>query len=309
MKEATTMKRLICATLVLLSLLPHAATSVHAQSGSPMITSAVVDYGNRTLTINGTNFGASPAIKLGNVTLAVQAATATRIVAAFPATSPPADFTPGTYFLSVTFGNNRVAVFTVALGAVGPAGPSGLQGPAGATGPQGPAGPQGPPGPGGPLVLDATDRVVGNLLVNTGIPLFPGNAALMSAGGATFFVLVDANGFQSDDLTLFYVQPNCMGIPYVGRRNIDRSALLQAAEVAEVGGQVVAWLPEPSLGQVVKVTGGTTVWSKSFNQMLPDRECHEVSFTFSSPSDMTVLTLTPVRAIPLNGFLAPFRVR
>jgi hypothetical protein len=289
------MKRLICTTLVLLSLLTHAAPSAHAQSGSPMITSAVVDYGNRTLSINGTNFGASPAIRLGNVTLAVQAATATRIVAAFPAASPPADFTPGTYVLSVTFGNNRTVVFTVALGAVGPAGP------------------QGPPGPsgqgGGPLVLDATERVVGNLLVNTGISLFPGNAALMSAGGATFFVLVDANGFQTDDLTLFYVQPNCTGIPYVGRRNIDRSALLQAAEVAEVGEQVVAWLPEPSLGQVVKVPGGTTVWSKSFNQMLPDRECHEVSFTFSSPSDMTVLTLTPVRAIPLNGFLAPFRVR
>jgi hypothetical protein len=172
---------------------------------------------------------------------------------------------------------------------------------------QGPAGPQGPPGSPGPdgeggglIVLDANERVVGHFLVNSGIPLFPGNAALVNAGGATFVVLVTASGFESDDLTLFYLQPNCIGTPYVGRRNIDRNALLQGAEVAQVGEQLVAWFPDSSLGPVVKPTEVTALWSKSFNQTTPDVTCHESGFNG---------VLTPVRPIPMDGFLAPFRLR
>jgi hypothetical protein len=127
----------------------------------PIINSAVVDYGNKTITISGANFGLGPVITLGGVTLAVQTATSTQLVANFPAASPPSGFTPGTYFLKVKFNSDDPAFFVVALGAVGPAGPSGPQGPPGAPGQQGPAGapgvqgPAGPPGPSGMAPGDA----------------------------------------------------------------------------------------------------------------------------------------------------------
>lgn len=135
------------------------------QSGSfPIINSAVVDYGSNTITITGTNFGSGPVVTLGGVALTVQQTSSTQIAATFPSASPPSGFTPGTYFLNVTFDPQGFAIFFVALGAVGPAGPSGTQGPpglpgapgpagpagaTGATGPQGPAGPAGPQGPSG----------------------------------------------------------------------------------------------------------------------------------------------------------------
>jgi len=124
----------------------------------PVISSAAVNYGNNTLTLAGTGFGSSPTIKLGSVTLTAETATATQIVAAFPSTSPPGSFIPGTYFLDVSFSNHLISVFAVAMGAAGPQGPVGAQGfpgAPGATGPQGPAGPvgaqgfQGAPGPQG----------------------------------------------------------------------------------------------------------------------------------------------------------------
>lgn len=143
-------------TFLILSLLFLGAAAAQAQSGSPVVMSGVIDYGNKTITISGANFGSSPTIKLGGVTLTAQTTTPTKVVASFPAASPPSHFTPGTYFLSIIFSNGRIAVFAVAMGAVGPVGPQGLagpQGPAGATGSQGtqgPVGPEGPQGPAGP---------------------------------------------------------------------------------------------------------------------------------------------------------------
>jgi hypothetical protein len=149
------MKRFICPTFVILGLIIQSAWFAHAQSDYPIVSRAVVNYGSKTLTISGTNFGSNPIIKLSGLTLTRQSATTTQIVAAFPTSSAPADITPGTYFLSVIFSNNKVAVFAVALGTVGPAGapgppgPKGDKGDNGSPGPQGPTGPQGPEGPRG----------------------------------------------------------------------------------------------------------------------------------------------------------------
>ena len=61
MKGEITMKRLICTAFMMMSLLLQAAAPAQAQSGYPIITSTVVNCENKTLTITGTNFGASPA--------------------------------------------------------------------------------------------------------------------------------------------------------------------------------------------------------------------------------------------------------
>jgi hypothetical protein len=131
------------------------ALSVSTARAVPVINNTNVDYTNNLLTINGTGFGAFPKATLNNLVLSTQSATATRIVAAFPASAPASSVTPGSYLLTVTFGNALPTIFEVTMGAVGPRGPMGLQGPMGFMGPQGPAGiqgsigPQGEPGPPG----------------------------------------------------------------------------------------------------------------------------------------------------------------
>ncbi|MGH9760985.1 MAG: hypothetical protein ACREAC_09085, partial [Blastocatellia bacterium] len=103
--------------------------------------------------IYGNNFeAAKPAVKLADQTLKVISFSGTLITAALPP-----DIAPGTYSLSVSFGNgiHDNAVFEVTIGALGPQGPAGPQGtqgpvgPTGASGQQGPQGPTGPPGPKG----------------------------------------------------------------------------------------------------------------------------------------------------------------
>lgn len=126
-------------------------------AGLPLVISATVDYTHSTLTINGQNFGSSPAVTLDALAFSTQSSASSQIVANFPSGKAPSSFTPGTYFLTVTFKNQLPAIFGVdigANGAVGPAGPPGAQGlpgVAGAPGPAGPAGPQGIVGPMGPV--------------------------------------------------------------------------------------------------------------------------------------------------------------
>jgi hypothetical protein len=129
--------------LVVVSVTLLAVSPASAQSGFPLISSAVVDYGHNTLTVSGTNFRLSPKVTLGTVTLTVQSATTTKIVATFPSTGLPSSFVPGTYFLQIVFNGGTLSIFTVDLGANGPVGPMGLQGPIGLTGPQGAQGPIG----------------------------------------------------------------------------------------------------------------------------------------------------------------------
>ena len=96
---------------------------------SPSIASAIVDYAHSTLTVSGSNFGLHPKVRLGNVTLTVQSATRTEIVAAFPSASPLSSIVPGTYVLNIAFPKGSRAGFPLGLGATGPAGPQGPQGP------------------------------------------------------------------------------------------------------------------------------------------------------------------------------------
>jgi hypothetical protein len=132
------------------------ASMAHA-AGLPLVVSATVDYTHNTLTISGQNFGSNPAVTLDSLAFPTQSSASSQIVANFPSGRAPGSFTPGTYFLTVTFRNQLPTIFGVAIGAngaPGPAGPpgaAGAPGVAGATGPAGPSGPQGIPGPFGPV--------------------------------------------------------------------------------------------------------------------------------------------------------------
>ena len=125
-------------------------------AGLPLVISATVNYTQNTLTVSGQNFGSNPTVTLDSLTFPTQSTASSQIVADFPSSAPPSSFTPGTYFLTVTFKNQLPVIFTIDIGANGQAGPVGAQGPAGltgangATGPAGPAGPVGGPGPMGP---------------------------------------------------------------------------------------------------------------------------------------------------------------
>ena len=137
---------------VMLELVSHASQAI----GLPLVISATVDYTHNTLTISGQNFGSNPAVTLDALAFPAQAgaSSGTQIVASFPSGRAPASFTPGTYFLTLTFKNQLPAVFAVAFGgngAQGPAGPAGAPGAPGAQGATGPAGPAGPQGLAGPM--------------------------------------------------------------------------------------------------------------------------------------------------------------
>ena len=128
-------------------------------AGLPLVISATVNYSTATLTISGQNFGTNPVVTLGNSNFAILAASTSQIVASFPSGTPPSNFTPGTYFLTLQYKNQLPSIFTVDIGANGPQGPQGVAGPAGSQGPQGVqgltgaqggVGPMGPPGPIGP---------------------------------------------------------------------------------------------------------------------------------------------------------------
>jgi hypothetical protein len=145
----------IIASLGLLAMLELGSYSSQA-IGLPLVISATVDYAHNTLTINGQNFGSSPKVTLDAIGFPTTGnpISGTQIVANFPSDRAPSSFTPGIYFLTVTFKNQLPTIFAVdigANGAQGPAGPAGAPGGAGAPGATGPAGPAGPQGLAGPM--------------------------------------------------------------------------------------------------------------------------------------------------------------
>jgi hypothetical protein len=153
-------------------------------AGLPLVISATVDYTHNTLTINGQNFGSGPAVTLDALTFQTQGnlSSTKQVVANFPSGRTPSSFTPGTYFLTVTFKGQLPTIFTVdigANGATGATGPPGPAGPQGATGPAGPAGVAGamglpgPPGQAGPIGLTGA----------SGPPGAPGAAGLSGTQG------------------------------------------------------------------------------------------------------------------------------
>ena len=126
---------------ILISL--FASVSVAEAAGLPLVISVTVDYTHNTLTINGQNFGSSPAVTLNALAFSTQSSASSQIVANFPSGKAPASFTPGTYFLTVTFKNQLPTIFGVDIGANGAPGPAGAAGPPGVQGATGPAGPAG----------------------------------------------------------------------------------------------------------------------------------------------------------------------
>src|SRR6201996_8760366 len=141
----------------ILSIAVHSSPA--SAAGLPLVISATVDYSHATLTISGQNFGSSPSVTLDALSFPAQSSSSSQVVASFPSGKAPSSFTPGTYFLTVTFKNQLPTIFGVDIGANGAPGPQGSAGPAGAqgapgvagaAGPAGPAGPQGLPGPMGP---------------------------------------------------------------------------------------------------------------------------------------------------------------
>jgi hypothetical protein len=158
-KNGRTSMTKIFALLLSMLVLAGVVTPKAQAAGLPVVISATVDYAHKTVTINGQNFGSSPTVTLDSMTFPTMTTGTKQIIADFPNTSPPSSFTPGTYFLAVTFRNQLPTIFAVDIGAngpqgpqgvAGPAGPQGLQGAQGLTGAAGAIGAMGPPGPMGP---------------------------------------------------------------------------------------------------------------------------------------------------------------
>ena len=120
-----------------------------APERQPLITEALVDAENGTLTINGYDFaGEVPTVTLGMTVLPVLSVTESGVVAGLP------ELLPGTYLLAVSWTDGAGAVFYPTLGAVGPAGPQGPQGePASFVSSMGAAAPSGPMAYGGEAVV------------------------------------------------------------------------------------------------------------------------------------------------------------
>ena len=94
-----------------------------APERQPLITEALVDAENGTLTINGFDFaGETPTVTLGMTALPVLSMTESGVVTGLP------EVLPGTYLLALSWADGAGAVFYPTLGAVGPAGPAGPQG-------------------------------------------------------------------------------------------------------------------------------------------------------------------------------------
>src|SRR6201999_1599276 len=136
------MNKVLRFTLALLASWVVGSPAAHAV-GLPLVISATVDYTHNTLTISGQNFGSSPSVTSDALSFPAQSSSSSTVVASFPSGKAPSSFTPGTYFLTVTFKNQLPTIFGVdigANGAVGPARPAGVPGAAGAQGATGPAG-------------------------------------------------------------------------------------------------------------------------------------------------------------------------
>ena len=94
-----------------------------APERQPLITEALVDAENATLTINGYDFSAGvPTVTLGMHALPVLSAGGSGTVTGLP------ELPPGTYLLAATWPDGAGAVFYLTVGAAGPAGPRGPQG-------------------------------------------------------------------------------------------------------------------------------------------------------------------------------------
>lgn len=112
----------------------------------PVITSAVPDLVNGTLTVRGVNFGDTPArVTLNSIELPILTSGPREIIVHLDPHTPAASYLLVVYRdATPLFG-----IFIVSIGGPGTPGPQGMQGPRGADGPQGPTGQTGETGPAG----------------------------------------------------------------------------------------------------------------------------------------------------------------
>jgi Collagen triple helix repeat (20 copies) len=145
------MRHLACIAATLL------LTSSFAAGSTPVVLSAIVNYGvtPNQITITGSGFsprGITPQVVLNNGSLNPLVSFTDSVIVANLVRNQPA----GTYTLIITNSQGNFFQMSVTIGAVGPQGPMGPQGLTGATGPAGPTGAtgatgaQGPTGPAGP---------------------------------------------------------------------------------------------------------------------------------------------------------------
>ncbi len=206
-------RRLALATTLCLSLVR--AGTAHAQT-AVSIRDVLPDVNQTTLFIDGQNFCAAPTVTLAGSPLAVQSATPTQVIVALPP-----GLAPGTYYLVVSCGTlaGRTAYYDVALGAIGPAGPTGAQGPTGpqgvpgnngAAGPTGATGPTGPVGSQGPAGANAPPPVV-LAVFGSGTKTLYSNASVVleATDSSTLRLRNVGGGFQ--DWSIIY--PGCATNP------------------------------------------------------------------------------------------------
>ena len=148
-----------------------------APGRQPLITEALVDAENGTLTINGFDFtGEAPTVTLGMSVLPVLSLTETGVVTGLP------EVLPGTYLLALSWADGAGAVFYPTLGAVGPAGPQG---------PQGEPGPFLSGGTAGPMAY-GVDAVAGDDPVSS--PDHAGSGTNTHLGGRSLESVTDGTG-------------------------------------------------------------------------------------------------------------------
>ncbi len=212
-------------------------TSLFAAGSTPVVLSAIVNYGvtPNQITINGSGFspkGITPQVVLNNGSLNPLVSFTDSVIVANLVRNQPA----GTYTLIITNSQGNFYQMSVTIGAVGPQGPIGRSpGPQGPQGPQGPEGPQGPPGPGVGYVWNVSELSVFNFLgtlVSPGQQLQETEISRMYPGGFTITRVVGVgtgSSFRNSD----GVSPCDQGGQFIIR---DNAAAVLSIPIAN-GGQ------------------------------------------------------------------------
>jgi hypothetical protein len=305
----------IFAALGMTALLGLFSFRAHA-AGLPVVISATVDYTHNTLTISGQNFGSHPSVTLDALAFTTQSSGSSQIVANFPGGKAPSSFTPGTYFLTVTFKNQLPTIFGVDIGAngatgqAGPAGAPGAPGVAGAPGPAGPAGAQGIPGPVGATGPAGT-------MGASGLPGVAGAQGLQGPQGPMGAVGPQGPaGAGINSLSALNNLPCTVG-SYQGTTNVGIGATPGNLAFGNIAVSIICKIPPftPPANAVALGTlspGGSTEMGRPYSASTAVDDWYVVSFSApSSPlfnPQMTVTATDPAITLDVVGDFGSFPV-
>jgi hypothetical protein len=179
-------------------------------------------------------------------------------------------------------------------GLPGADGTDGVDGNDGATGPQGPQGEPGTPGVSPALVVDSLNTTVGQLIGRSN-----GNGELLvRIGDDAFFATANKAGFSFNG-RLLYTVAGCVGTAYM--TGASATALANAALISSN----TAWVVDTSLEpQTVVAPPGTSnmYYSRLINTTTG-------ALGACGPLPFGTITLTPLKAIDLSGFVPPFHLQ